>query len=619
MNGTPDLQRELEAFHAGQGFRVWQILGAWPRREGSQDGWHFAVWAPNASAIGLIGDFNSWHATPMTCTGDIWVAFVAGARAGQAYKFQITQHNGQVQDKADPYARQAELRPHTASRLPQPQRHRWRDKKWLQERQQRQQGSAPVSIYELHLGSWRKPDGQTPSYRAIAQPLADHVTRLGFTHVELLPLCEYPYDPSWGYQVTGYFAPTSRYGDPDDLRFFVDTLHRAGIGVLVDWVPAHFPRDGHGLGRFDGAALFEHPDPRRGEHPDWGTFIFDYGRPEVRSFLLASAHYWMDQFHLDGFRVDAVASMLYLDYSRNHGDWLPNIHGGNWNLEAISLLQDFNEMVHFHFPGALTIAEESTAFPGVTRPREQGGLGFSYKWNMGWMHDTLKYLREDPVHRSYHHDTITFSSLYHYSEAFALPLSHDEVVHGKGSLLRKMGGPWFDGLPQLRLLYGYQWAHPGRKLLFMGQEFGQEREWDFDRELDWHLCQDPARQGLLRWIGALNELYRSHPALHLGDGDGSGFCWVDGSDAADSILVWSRLGGGREVVVVLHFTPVQRTSQYLPMPATGTWKVILSSDLEMFGGAGQHMPEPVEAAEQWGRPMICVDLAGYAVLALERA
>ena len=619
MTVSLDLQSELQAFHAGRGFRAWQILGAWPKRENGQDGWHFAVWAPNARAIALIGDFNGWHAAPMTCTGDIWVLFVPGAQPGQAYKFQIVQQNGQVQDKADPFARHAEVRPHTASRLPQPQRHRWRDKAWLQERPQRQHLSAAVSIYELHLGSWRKPGGQTPAYRDIAQQLANHVRELGFTHVELLPLCEYPYDPSWGYQVTGYFAPTSRYGEPDDLRFLVDTLHRAGIGVLVDWVPAHFPRDGHGLGRFDGGALFEDPDPRRGEHPDWGTYIFDYGRPEVRSFLLSSAHYWMDQFHLDGFRVDAVASMLYLDYSRNHGEWLPNVHGGNWNLEAISLLQDFNEMVHYHFPGALTIAEESTAFPQVTQPRERGGLGFSYKWNMGWMHDTLKYMREDPIHRSFHHDTITFSSLYHYSEAFALPLSHDEVVHGKGSLLRKMGGPWFDGLAQLRLLYGYQWAHPGRKLLFMGQEFGQEREWDFDRELDWHLCADPPRQGLMRWLAALNDLYRNNPALHLGDGDGTGFSWVDGSDAADSILVWSRLGGGREVVFVLHFTPVHRASQYLPVPATGLWKMILSSELETFGGGAKSLPAPFQAAEQWGRPMICVDLPGYAVLALERA
>ena len=618
MDDSIDIAAELEAFHGGHGTRTWQILGAWPKTEGSSAGWHFAVWSPNARAIGVIGDFNDWHPTAMTCTGDVWVCFVPGAQDGQRYKFQILQPDGQLQDKADPFARHAELRPHSASRLAALPRHRWRDGLWIRQRPKRQQRGAPLSIYEVHLGSWLKPEGRVPTWREIAEPLAAHVTRLGFTHVELLPLAEYPYDPSWGYQVTGFFAPTARFGEPDDLRYFVDHLHRQGIGVLVDWVPAHFPRDGHGLGRFDGLPLYEHPDPRRGEHPDWGTLIFDYGRPEVRSFLLSCAHYWLDQFHIDGFRVDAVASMLYLDYSRAAGTWLPNIHGGNWNLEAIAFLQDFNAMVQNSFAGALTIAEDSTAFPGVTRPREEGGLGFSFKWNMGWMHDTLKYLGEDPIHRAFHHDTITFSSLYHYSEAFVLPLSHDEVVHGKGSLLRKMGGPWQDRIAELRLLYGYQWAHPGRKLLFMGQEFAQEREWDFDRQLDWHLCEEPARAGLMRWVGALNALYRGHPAMHRGDGDAKGFNWVDGSDAANSILVWSRLGGGKELVFVLHFTPVNREAQHLPMPSEGTWTVRLHSHLETYGGHLAELPAPCEATSQWGRPMICVDVAGFAVIALER-
>ena len=504
--------------------------------------------------------------------------------------------------------------------LCEPAAHAWGDAQWLASRAARQSRRAPIAIYELHAGSWRRhPDGRPYTWTELAEPLLEHVRTLGFTHVQLMPVAEHPYDPSWGYQITGYFAPSARWGPPDALRAFVDTLHRGGVGVLLDWVPAHFPKDGHGLGRFDGTALYEHPDPRRGEHPDWGTWVFDHARPEVQSFLLATVHYWLRSFHIDGLRVDAVASMLYLDYSRPAGAWLPNRHGGNWNLEAIAFFQHFNQFAHALEPGVITVAEESTAFPQVTGAVAAGGLGFDFKWNMGWMHDTLAYLATDPLFRRHRHDTLCFAATYAYSEAFVLPLSHDEVVHLKGSLWRKMAAAPEQKLAQLRQLFGYQWLHPGKKLLFMGAELAQEGEWNADTELPWRLAADPQRQQLARWLAALNGLYRAHPALHAGDCEPDGFRWVEGADADASVLVTERCGGGSCLVVVLHFTPILRADYWLPLPATGRWRWLLRSDHADFGGDRRKWPRPVTAkvgAAQ--RPIARVDLPPYAVLVLQR-
>ena len=610
---------DIEAFHAGRGDGIWRVLGAHACRHDGEEGFRFAVWAPAARAVAVIGDFCEWHPAAMhRRDDDIWALFIPGVKPGQCYKFQVTHAAGQVQDKADPYARATEVRPATASKTVGPSRFKWSDAAWMRDRGGVQHRGSAIAIYELHLASWiRHVDGSSYGFREIAPRLIDHVQRFGFSHVEFLPLAEYPYDPSWGYQVTGYFAPTSRHGSPDDLRYLIDRLHAAGIGVLVDWVPAHFPRDGHGLGRFDGSPLYEHANPQRGEHPDWGTLIFDYAKPGVRSFLLANAGYWLSEFHFDGFRVDAVASMLYLDYSRGPAEWSPNVNGGNWNLEAIRFLQDVNEFIHGNFPGVMTVAEESTAFPMVTGPVADGGLGFSYKWNMGWMHDTLKYFKEDPIHRTHHHDTIAFPVMYAFTEAFVLPLSHDEVVHLKGSLIRKMGGFWAEGLAQLKLLYGHQWTHPGKKLLFMGQELAQDSEWNFDGEIAWGAAADPGRQALQRWLRALNDLYRSHPALHAGDCDPTGFRWVEGRDARHSILVFERIGDGREVVVVLHFTPENLTAHWVPMPSTGPWRILLHSDDLRFGGDTQPPEAALACHEAFDRPFLHLDLPGYTLIVLE--
>ncbi|MSQ82849.1 MAG: 1,4-alpha-glucan branching protein GlgB [Myxococcales bacterium] len=614
-----DLSELTDEFCRGVGWQAWRWLGAWPRQRNGLAGFQFNVWAPNAEHVGVVGDWNGWRPQWLERQGALWSGFLGDAVEGQLYKLAIVDVHGMPTERADPFARQAELRPGTASKLVGTSTYRWHDAAWMRKRAQVQARDQPLAIYEVHLGSWRRWGDDPPTCRELAKPLVEHVRKLGFTHVEFLPPLEHPYDPSWGYQVTGYFAPTSRWGTPDDFRYLVEQLHIAGIGVLIDWVPAHFPKDTHGLARFDGTPLYEHADPQRGEHPDWGTLIFDYGRPEVQSFLLASAHYWLTEMHVDGLRVDAVASMLYLDYSRQPGQWTPNVQGGNWNLEAIELLRALNRMIEMEIPDVLCIAEESTSFPNVTLPLADGGLGFAYKWNMGWMHDALGYLALDPIERSRHHDQITFSTTYAHAEHFVLPLSHDEVVHGKGSLVRKMGGQWQHGLDQLRLLLGYQWLHPGKKLLFMGQEFGQDREWNQDYGLDWHLVADPPRLGLLAWVAHLNSLYRLNKALHAGDCDLKGFDWVEGNNHDESILIWQRKSADQALVCVLHFTPVDRRDHWLPLPLAGTWRYVTSSALVEFGGDRDKLPDPVQASDQYGRICAQLDVGPFVVLVLERA
>jgi len=591
------------------GHDAWRVLGAHPATVDGESGYVFRLWAPRATLVEWIGDFNGWNAWPMARRKDdksVWQLFVTGIGPGDNYKFRVHGADGSVVDKADPFAFAAELRPNTASTTTK-STHRWRDSAWMNARSQRLPWHEPISIYELHLGSWvRHGDGSFYGYREVADRLVDHVVGLGFTHVEFMPLSEFPYDPSWGYLATGYFAPTSRYGSPDDLRYLVDRLHRAGLGVIIDFVPAHFPKDEHALARFDGEPLFEYPDPRRGEHPDWGSLIFDYARPEVRSFLLASAAFWIESLHIDGLRVDAVASMVYLNYSRVDGEWEPNDFGGHQHLEAISFLQDLNRMVRARFPGVITLAEESTAFPRVSGDPPapyapwDAGLGFHFKWNMGWMHDTLGYLGRDPIHRRYHHNDMTFPSTYQHAEDFVLPLSHDEMVHGKGSLVRKMGGDWADGLRQLRLLLAWQWTTPGKKLLFSGGEFGQESEWDFDGELDWGQAAEPARRGVLAFVAALNRLYRERSALHRLDCDPRGFAWIDADDADRSVYSYKRLNGdGDLVIAVFNMTPVSHPEYRLTVPSAGAWRVLLDSSSAWFADADRPVGEP-------GPPMAAV-------------
>ena len=612
-------QAVVRAFWAGEATDLWRWLGAHPVSADDGTGFRFAVWAPNAQDVAVVGDWNEWQPQSLQQCDGIWHGVATAAQPGNHYKFQIIAPDGVVLEKSDPFARFGEHSGGHASILLGDDVFDFHDHQWLAERAQRQQLNQPMSIYELHLGSWRRDAGRPLSYRELAAPLIQHVETLEFTHVEFMPIGEFPYEPSWGYQVTGYFAPTSRYGEPADLAWLIDQLHLANVGVLIDVVPAHFPRDAHGLGRFDGTPLFEHADPRRGEHPEWGTYIFDYGRAEVQSFLLASAHYWLTTFHVDGFRVDAVASMLYLDYARAPGAWEPNEHGGNWNLQAIALLRAWNTMVHREFPGVLTIAEESTTFPNVTKPIEENGLGFSLKWNMGWMHDTLKYFKIDPLYRAHNHDIITFASTYAFAENFVLPLSHDEVVHGKGTLLLKMAGQSADRISQLKALFGYQWTHPGKKLLFMGQEFAQEREWNQDLQLDWPLLADPERSGLLRWIAALNYFYRSNPALHARDCANDGFSWVEGADADRSLLIIGRHSDVQSLVIALHFTPIRRPRHLVVMPLVGTWQLVLSSDHVDFGGIEPSTDCTFAAVEQFGRPMIEIDLPPFAVLIFAQA
>ncbi len=617
----------LAAFFAGRSVDAWRVFGAQPSLRA---GFDFRVWAPGALRVQVAGDFDDWRGTDLERDGDCWAGYVAAARAGQRYKLKIEQADGRWVDRTDPFAQITEAQPGTAAVLPAAHSYAWTDSDWLERRAAIDHRAAPISVYEVHPGSWRRHlDGGFYSWRDLADPLVDHVTRLGFTHVELMPIAEFPYAPSWGYQVTGFFAPTARHGSPDDLRYLVDRLHAAGIGVIVDWVPGHFPRDDHALAHFDGTPLFEHPDPRKGAHADWGTLVFDYGRPEVRSFLISSAHYWLTEFHIDGLRVDAVASMIYLDYSRSPGEWVPNFLGTNVHLEAIGFLQELNRSIHAAVPGALTMAEESTSFAGVTGtlpPWHEGGvldhdagLGFDFKWNMGWMNDTLRYFGRDPVHRKHHHDEMTFAAWYAFDEAFVLPLSHDEVVHGKGALVRKVGGHWEHGLAQLRALLGWQWLFPGKKLLFQGNEFGQTTEWDFDHELPWAEAAEPIRGGLMRWVTDLNAAYRELPSLHLGDCQRDGFIWVDHEDRDRSILSWLRMGGERDLAVVCSFTPTRHVGFLLHLPGPGPWRVVLDSDRDIYGGFNDKPLGALETIDLGGSPAVRFDLAGYSVMLLERA
>jgi 1,4-alpha-glucan branching enzyme len=585
---------DLHLFNEGTHTRLYEKLGAHPTTRDGDAGTHFAVWAPNAERVSVIGDFNDWNrdANPLqnVAASGIWTGFVPGVAAGSRYKYRIrSRHGGYAVDKADPFAFLAEAPPLTASTV-WPLDYEWMDKEWMESRGGRAARDAPISIYEVHLGSWRrKGDGSLPSYREIAEPLAEYVSETGFTHVELLPLMEHPFYGSWGYQTTGYFAPTSRYGPPQDLMYLIDCLHQKGVGVILDWVPSHFPNDEHGLGYFDGTHLYEHEDPRLGFHPDWNSLIFNYGRHEVRSFLLSSALFWLDRYHADGLRVDAVASMLYLDYSRKPGEWIPNEFGGRENLRAIDFLRRLNTEVYERHPDVQTFAEESTAWPMVSRPTYLGGLGFGYKWDMGWMHDTLHYLSHDPVHRVHHHNEITFRAVYASNENFVMPLSHDEVVHGKGSLIGKMPGDEWQKRANLRLLFGYLHAQPGKKLLFMGGEFGQWQEWNHEKELDWNLLDVPTHQGLRRWVRDLNTTYRAEPALHELDCEPEGFQWIDCNDAEQSTLVFLRRARSRNeaVIAAFNFTPVPRANFRIGVPGRGSWKELLNSDAPLYGGSGQ--------------------------------
>ena len=601
---------DLHLFNEGKLREAYRVFGAHAVTVDGVAGVAFATWAPNAERASVVGDFNGWdgrrHPMRSRGTSGVWELFVPDLTPGTVYKFEFrNRQSGSVALKSDPFASAYEPRPGTASVVVEPSKHRWSDDGWMAARKTWDWQHRPINCYEVHLGSWRRHgDGTYLTYRECADALARYAADMHYTHVELLPVTEHPLDESWGYQSTGYFAPTSRFGTPDDFRTFVDRLHEAGIGVIVDWVPAHFPRDDWALARYDGTPLFEHEDPRLGSHPDWGTLIFNYGRNEVRGFLMSSALCWLEEFHVDGLRVDAVASMLYLDYSRKEGEWVPNRHGGRENLDAIDFLRELNIVVHERFPGALTIAEESTAWPMVSRPTYLGGLGFSLKWNMGWMNDTLRYMHDDPVHRRYHHDMLTFSQLYAYTENFVLPLSHDEVVHGKRSLLDKMPGDPWRKFANLRLLLTYQAAHPGKKLSFMGGEFGQGAEWSSSRGLSWDLLGVPWHAGIRATAHDLNRLYAGLPALHARDFEHGGFDWIDCNDADASVLTFLRYGGGEFVVVLLNFTPVPRYAYRVGVPESGRYLEIFNSDSQLYGGSNLGNGGAVETVDEpWlGRP-----------------
>jgi 1,4-alpha-glucan branching enzyme len=580
---------DLHLIREGRHERLWDVLGAHHRANatatGAINGTSFTVWAPNARAVRVIGDFNDWdgarHAMRTMGASGVWELFVPDIAPGALYKFEILTPDGQLLRKADPMARYAEQAPATASIVVESQ-YAWGDAEWMRARGASDPHNGPMSIYELHLGSWRP----GLSYREAADQVAEYVTEMGFTHVEFLPLAEHPFGGSWGYQVTGYYAPTSRFGHPDDLRYLIDRLHRAGIGVLMDWVPGHFPKDEWALARFDGVALYEHPDPRRGEQKDWGTLVFDFGRSEVRNFLVANALYWLEEFHVDGLRVDAVASMLYLDYSRADGEWLPNVNGGRENLEAIAFLQEVTATAYKRNPGIVMIAEESTSWGGVTAPTTSGGLGFGIKWNMGWMHDSLLYMQQDPMYRSYHHNEITFSFVYAFSENFLLPISHDEVVHGKGSLVSKMPGDHWQQLANVRAYLAFMWAHPGKQLLFMGQEFAQFSEWSEERGLDWWILDQPTHRGLFDLVRQLNTLYRQNPALWRYDSDPRGFQWLDGGDARNNVVSFLRWDDGNPIAVLLNFSGVPHARYRVGLPQAGEWEELLNTDAQAYGGSG---------------------------------
>jgi 1,4-alpha-glucan branching enzyme len=597
---------DLYLFGEGNHTRIYDKLGAHPITVAGTAGVHFAVWAPNADRVSVVGDFNAWdgrrHPMQMLGASGVWDLFVPDVTVGARYKYEVRTRHGAITLKADPYGFAFELPPATASIVCRSD-HDWQDAEWMRTRES--QGSwfkRPVAVYEVHLGSWARVPEEADrylTYAELADRLIPYVKELGYTHIELLPVMEHPYSGSWGYQVTGFFAPTSRFGPPEAFKAFVDRCHQAGIGVILDWVPGHFPKDAFALAQFDGTALYEHADPRQGEHRDWGTLIFNYGRNEVRNFLLANALYWLAEYHIDGLRVDAVASMLYLDYSRQAGEWIPNRFGGRENLDAIDFLRQMNTLTHAEHPGTVTIAEESTAWPSVSRPTYVGGLGFTYKWNMGWMNDILEYVKQDPVHRRWHHRHVTFSLIYAFSENFILPFSHDEVVHGKGSMFGKVPGDDWQKAATLRALYGFMYVHPGKKLMFMGSEFGQGREWNYDQSLDWHLLETPVHGGIRRFVADLNRVYTAETALHEQDFDGAGFEWIDCNDNENSVVSLIRRSSSGEIVVaVLSFTPVPRDGYRIGVPFAGAYEELINSDAEVYGGgnlgnAGAVFTEPI--------------------------
>jgi 1,4-alpha-glucan branching enzyme len=614
---TPEGSRldaqDLHLFNEGTHLRLWERLGAHVATVGGVEGTVFAVWAPNAEGVSVVGDFNDWDGTRdrlfVRGQSGIWEGFVPGVQRGALYKYEVHQKDGARQLKADPCGVYTEEPPRSASRVWDLD-YAWGDGDWMEARRRQDILREPMSIYEVHLASWRRVPEEherTLSYRELAEPLAEHVKALGFTHVELMPVMEHPFSGSWGYQVTGYFAPTARHGSPQDLMYLIDQLHQEGIGVILDWVPAHFPSDGHGLATFDGTCLYEHQDPRKGYHPDWRSHIFNYGRHEVRGFLISNALYWLEMFHADGLRVDGVASMLYLDYSRGAEEWIPNEDGGRDNKEAIGFIREMNAAIYKHQQGAHTIAEESTAWPMVSRPAHVGGLGFGLKWDMGWMHDTLRYLERDPLYRRYHHGEITFRALYAFNENFVLPLSHDEVVHGKGSLLNKMPGDRWQKFATLRLLYAYMYGQPGKKLLFMGSEIAQWREWNHESSLDWHLLEHAPHAGVAKLVGDLNRVYRDHPAMHRFDTEPQGFRWVDGSDNEQSVVTFLREGGDGvpPVLCVFNFTPVVRHDYRVGVPVAGAWTEILNTDADAYGGSGVGNFGKVEGVAEPSHGFMC--------------
>ena len=606
---TPMLSElDLHLYGEGRHYKIYDRLGAHLRTDSGVAGVNFALWAPNARSVSVVGDFNKWEGRSfqMQPRGDngIWELFIPEIGEGTLYKFRLTGLQGRAIDKCDPFGFQAEVPPRTANIVTNLDSYTWNDSGWMEQRTESNCLRQPISIYEVHLGSWRQKHTNTNgwmNYRELAHELVDYCKQTGFTHLELLPVSEHPYTGSWGYQTVGYYAATSRYGRPQELMYLVDYCHQHGVGVLIDWVPAHFPKDAHGLARFDGTALYEHADPRQGVHPDWDTLIFNYGRNEVRNYLTANALFWLDKYHIDGLRVDAVASMLYLDYSRKQGQWIPNKHGGRENLAAIEFLKEFNAEAHKQYPGVLTIAEESTAWGGVSRPVYAGGLGFSIKWNMGWMNDTMKFMRNDPVHRKYHHDELTFSLVYAFAENFLLPLSHDEVVHGKGSLIDQMPGDLWQKFANLRLLYSYMWMHPGKKLLFMGGEFAQFIEWNCNQALDWGLLEHNRHRGIQKLVTDLNGLYRNEPALHELDFEQAGFEWIDCQSHTSSTLSWIRRSeSGRAVIVVCNFTPIVRSEFRLGVPTEGTYCEIFNSDSTYYDGSNVGNPLPITSeAKLW--------------------
>ena len=586
---------DIELFKSGKHFRLYEKLGSHTMTVKGVAGTYFAVWAPTAKSVSLTGNFNGWNreSHPLNPRWDgsgIWEGFVANIGHGEVYKYRVIAANGHELDKGDPFARYWEHPPATASIVWNPD-YEWKDKAWLDRRKKLEGEEQPFSVYEIHLASWKRKEDENNrslTYIEMAEEMVDYVSDMGFTHVELMPVMEHPYDPSWGYQITGYFAPTTRFGPPEEFKYLVDAFHQAGIGVLLDWVPSHFPADIHGLALFDGTYLYDHADPRKGFHPDWKSCIFNYGRNEVRAFLISNAIFWLDQYHIDGLRVDAVASILYLDYSRKDGEWIPNINGGNENLEAISFLKEFNETVYKEFPDTVTIAEESTAWSGVSRPTFVGGLGFGQKWMMGWMHDNLEYFKKDPIHRSHHQDGLTFSLVYAFTENFMLPLSHDEVVHGKGSLISRMPGDEWQRFANLRLLFGFMYMHPGTQLIFMGGEFGQTSEWNFKEQLDWWLLQFDFHESTRQWVKQLNTYYKEQPALYQNAFSGEGFQWIDYNDSEKSIIVFLRKGKdqSKPILVVCNFTPNVHETYKVGVPLSGKWKEVLNSDDSKFSGSG---------------------------------